>query len=86
MTQRHLEVLGFYLQQKTHISQTRRLLLEQSNFDSQVHEAIGKLISRHQPTSKTATIQKLHTSYNIIRILAVVLQQSSFIVPHESPG
>jgi len=85
MTQRYLEILGFHLQPQTHVPQAHRSLLKQSNLDSQMHKAFGKLVLRHQPSSKTFAIQMLHSSYSTIWLSTVVLQQSLFIVPHENP-
>ena len=56
MTQRYLEIPGFHLRLQTHILQAHQLLLKQSNFDSQVHEAFRELVLRHQLSLKTFAI------------------------------
>jgi len=56
MAQRFVEVLGFYIQQKTDIPPTHRFLCKQINIHSQMCETTWQLKPWHQPPSEVPAV------------------------------
>ena len=49
-----------------------------------MYEATGKFVLRNLPHPKTPTVSILCSSYSIIQFSTLVLQQGSFVIPHEN--
>ncbi len=76
-----MEISGVYIQSKTRISPTYRLLFKQGHLYSQMYEDTWEFNIRDQPYSETPPIQVLHTTDSAIRVPIMVLQQSPLSYP-----
>ena len=84
MIQEFVEIPGIYLQSQAIVSQIHQFLRQQSYLNSQVHEALRKLVERYQSSSKVTILQMLHPPDSALWISAMVLQQGSVIILYEN--
>ena len=79
-----MEIFGIYIRLQAIVLQTHQFLCQQSYLNSQVHEALRKLVERYQSSSKATTLQMLHPPDSALQISAMVLQQDSIIISYEN--
>ena len=79
-----MEIFGFYIQQKTFVSPTCRLLCKQIDVYHQVYENTQQFKLQNKFVAETPPIQNIYSFYHIIQVSAMVLQSHSYIISPKS--